>query len=47
LNYAKSKKYHKSDDATSEEIKDVKEFYTDKSNHKTGPLKQLLKELKE
>jgi hypothetical protein len=37
----------KPDDSTPEEIKDVKEFYLDKSSHKTGSLKQLLKDLKE
>ena len=43
----KAKNVTKPDDVTSEEIKDVKEFYADRSKHKTGSLKQLLKELKE
>jgi hypothetical protein len=36
----------KPDDSTIEEIKDVKEYYANKSDHKTGSLKQLLKDLK-
>jgi hypothetical protein len=43
----KAKNVTKSDDSTSEEIKDIKEFYADKSSHKAGSLKQLLKDLKE
>lgn len=43
----KAKNITKPDDSASEEIKDVKEFYAGKSNHKTGSLKRLLKDLKE
>jgi hypothetical protein len=43
----KAKDITKADDSTPEEIKDVKEFYANKSKHKTGSLKELLKDLKE
>jgi uncharacterized protein (DUF433 family) len=33
------------DDLTEEEVKDVEEFYTTKSDHKTRTLKELLNEL--
>ena len=41
----RSAKTKNKDDVSPEEIKDVKEFYTTKKDHKTGSLEELIKEL--